>query len=51
MLQEKVARGRWQALSNTEKIFTVVVTLSLVGGFSLLALEASGLVTLLGFLG
>ncbi|HUU65650.1 MAG TPA: hypothetical protein VMW37_06040 [Dehalococcoidales bacterium] len=47
MRPEKVAQGRWQALSSTEKIFTVVVTLSLIGGFSLLALEASGLVTLL----
>ena len=51
MRQEKVAHGRWQALSNTEKIFTVVVTLSLVGGFSLLVLEASGLVMLPGILG
>ena len=51
MRQEKVAQGRWQALSNTGKFFTVVVALSLVTGFSLLALEASGLVMLLGFLG
>ena len=51
MRQEKVAKGRWQALSNTGKFFTVVVALSLVAGFSLLALEASGLVVLLGFLG
>jgi len=51
MRQEKVVQGRWQALSNTEKFFTVVVALSLIGGFSLLVLEASGLAMLLGFLG
>ncbi|MFQ5996855.1 MAG: hypothetical protein ACE5KP_04445 [Dehalococcoidales bacterium] len=51
MRQEKVARGRWQSLSNAEKFFTVVLALSLVGGFGLLALEASGLVTLIGILG
>ncbi len=51
MRREKVVLGRWQALSNAEKFFTVVIALSLVGGFSLLALEASGLVMLPGILG
>ncbi len=51
MRQEKVVKGRWQALSNTQKIFAVVIALSLVGGFSLLVLEASGLVMLPGILG
>ncbi len=51
MRQEKVASGRWQTLSNAGKIFTVVIVLSLVGGFSLLVLEASGLVMLPGILG
>ena len=51
MRQEKVVRGRWQALSNTQKFFAVVIALSLVGGFSLLVLEASGLVMLPGILG
>ena len=51
MHQEKVVHGRWQALSTTEKFFTIAITLSLVGGFSLLALEVSGLITIPGFLG
>jgi len=51
MRQEKVVKGRWQTLSNAEKFFTIVVALSLVGGFSLLALEASGLAILPRFLG
>jgi len=51
MRQEKVVKGRWQTLSNAEKFFTIVVALSLVGGFSLLALEASGLAVLTRFLG
>ena len=51
MQQEKIVQGRWQALSNAEKFFTVFIALSIVCGFSLLALEASNLVTLPGFLG
>ncbi len=51
MRQEKVVRGRWQALSNTEKFLTVVIALSLIGGFGLLALDATGLVMLCGILG
>ncbi len=51
MRQEKVMQGRWQALNGAEKVFTVVIALSLVGGFSLLALEAIGLVMFPGFLG
>ena len=51
MRQEKVVRGRWQALNSTEKFFTVVIALSLIGGFGLLALEASGLAMLRGILG
>ena len=51
MRQEKVVRGRWQALNNTEKFITVVIALSLVGGFGLLALDATGLVMLCGILG
>ena len=51
MRQEKVVQGRWQALSNIEKFFTLLIVLSLGSGFSLLALEAIGLVTLPGILG
>lgn len=51
MHQEKVVQGRWQALSNTEKFLTVVIALSLIGGFGLLALDATGLVILRGILG
>jgi hypothetical protein len=51
MRQEKAVQGRWQALSNAEKFFAVVIALSLIGGFSLLVFEASGLVKLSGFLG
>ncbi len=51
MRQEKVVRGRWQALSNTEKFLTVVIALSLIGGFGLLALDATGLVMLRGISG
>ena len=51
MQQGKVVHGRWHALSNGEKFFTVFIALSLACGFSLLALEASNLVTLPGFLG
>jgi len=51
MRQGKVEQGRWRALSNIEKFFAVVIALSLVGGFSLLVLEASGLVMLPGILG
>ncbi|MBA7638855.1 hypothetical protein ES703_46511 [subsurface metagenome] len=51
MHQEKVVQGRWQALSNTEKFLTVVIALSLIGGFGLLALDATSLVILRGILG
>ena len=51
MQQGKVVQGRWHALSNAEKFFTVFIALSLACGFSLLALEASNLVALPGFLG
>jgi len=51
MHQEKVVQGRWQALSNTEKFLTVVIALSLIGGFGLLALDATGLVMLRGISG
>ncbi len=51
MRQEKEVPGRWQALSNAEKFFAVVIALSLAGGFSLLVFEASGLVMLPGILG
>jgi hypothetical protein len=51
MCQEKVVPGRWQALGNAGKFFAVVIALSLIGGFSLLVLEASGLVMLPGILG
>jgi len=48
MRQEKVAKRRWHLLSGAEKFFTVVIMLSLVIGFSLLVLEASGLEILPG---
>ena len=51
MHRERVAKGRWQTLNNAEKFFTIVIALSIVGGFSLLAIEASGLTMLTGFLG
>ncbi len=51
MRQEKVVQGRWQTLSIAEKFFTVVIASSLVGGFSFLVLEASGLVMLPRILG
>ncbi len=51
MRQEKVVRGRGQALNNTEKFLTVVIALSLIGGFGLLALDATGLVMLRGISG
>ena len=51
MRQEKVVQGRWQALSNTEKFLTAVIALSLIGGFGLLVLDATGLVMLRGILG
>lgn len=51
MRQRKVVSGRWQSLSSAEKFFTVVIASSLIGGFGLLVLEASGLVTLPGILG
>jgi len=51
MHQGKVVQGRWQTLSIAEKFFTVVIASSLVAGFSLLVLEASGLVLLPRFLG
>ena len=51
MRQEKGLKGRWQTLNNAEKFFTIVIALSIVGGFSLLALEASGLAMLTRFLG
>ena len=51
MQQREIAQGRWHVLKNAEKIFTVFIALSIVCGFSLLALEASKLVTLPGFLG
>ena len=51
MRQGKAVQSRWQLLSGAEKFFTVVIASSLVVGFSLLALEASGLVTLPGILG
>ena len=51
MQPRKVVPGRWQALSSAEKFFTVVIASALVGGFGLLILEASGLVTLPGILG
>jgi len=51
MHQEKVVQGRWQALSSTEKFLTVVIALSLIGGFGLLALDATGLVMLCGISG
>jgi hypothetical protein len=51
MHQGKVVKGRWQTLNIAEKFFTVVIASSVVGGFVLIALEASGLVALLGILG
>ena len=48
MHQQEVIRGRWHILSNAEKLFTIVIVLSLVIGFGLLVLEASGLAILPG---
>jgi len=47
-MRQEVIRGRWQVLSNAEKLFTVAIVLSLAIGFGLLVLEASGLATLPG---
>ena len=48
MQQQEVIRGRWHVLSNAEKLFTVVIMLSLVIGLGLLVLQASGLAVLPG---
>ena len=47
-MQQEVIRGRWHVLSNAEKLFTIVIMVSLVIGFGLLVLEASGLAILPG---